>query len=346
MPIRNTFLTWLFILYGSSIAAQKLPLLRVVETGVKASFRALSVVNNRVAWVAGSQGTVGRTTDGGQHWQFETLVGFENHDFRTLYAFDSLTALVANAGSPGVILRTENGGKSWTEVYRNAHPDVFLDGTDFEDDHHGLVYGDPIGGRMLLLRTNDGGRSWMEIPEKNRPALDSGEASFAASGTNIRSLGQQKYHIATGGKISRLWTTEDNGNTWKPTPVPILQGKASQGIFSIAEAGNILMAAGGDYLADTLKKDHIYYSENGGKTWKFPQKPTGGYRECVAHIEKNMWIAVGPSGIDISHDGGKNWRPISAEKGFHTIRMARKGKRILLAGSKGKLGVLSWPDSE
>ena len=299
----------------------------------------MSVVDDQVVWLAGTQGTVGRSVSGGKTWIFSPIPGFESSDFRTLYAFDSLRAIIANAGSPAVILRTENGGKTWQEVYRNTHKDAFLDGVDFWDEKRGIMYGDPINRSMLLLKTSDGGRTWREEPESQRPKLDSGEASFAASGTNIKLWDKKKIAIATGGLKSRIWFSENEGKSWEKIPVPILQGTDSRGIFSLFIQNKNWLVAGGDYKSDTLKKDHVYLSSDEGKTWVFPQKPTGGYRECIGLAGEDSLLAAGPSGVDFSEDGGKNWTLISEQKGFHVVKKARQGKLVVLAGGKGLIGI-------
>jgi photosystem II stability/assembly factor-like uncharacterized protein len=152
----SVWLVWPFLalvqLISFSVLAQS-PI-HIYPSGTLASFRGLSVVDDSVAWVSGSLGTVGRTVSGGRKWQFSTVPGMEKADFRTLYAFDSLHARIGNAGSPAVLLSTEDGGKTWKEVYRNIHPDAFLDGVDFWDEKRGMVYGDPINGRLLLLKTS------------------------------------------------------------------------------------------------------------------------------------------------------------------------------------------------
>lgn len=323
-------------LFSFSVLAQD-PI-HIYPSGTLASFRGLSVVDDSVAWVSGSLGTVGRTLTGGRKWHFWTVPGMEKADFRTLYAFDSLHALIGNAGSPAILLRTEDGGKTWQEVYRNAHPDAFLDGVDFWDDKRGMVYGDPINGRLVLLKTSDAGKHWLEVPELQRPKLDSGEASFAASGTNIRTWGKSNILIATGGKISRLWFSENEGQTWQKLTVPMLQGKASQGIFSVAVNNKTWIVVGGDYLVDTLRKQHVYVSRNEGRSWTFPKEPTPGYRESVEWVKGAAWFSTGPSGTELSQDAGNTWQPVSKIRGFHVLRKARNGKAVFLAGGKGVVG--------
>jgi photosystem II stability/assembly factor-like uncharacterized protein len=307
---------------------------------IKSSFRALSVVDDKVAWVGGTKGFIGRTLDGGKNFLFKQVTGAEALDFRSVYAFDSLNAVIANAGSPAIILRTNDGGKNWKEVYRNEAKEAFIDGIDFWNEKKGLIYGDPMNGKMLLLSTIDAGLTWTEFPESQRPVLKEGEASFAASGTGIRCFDKKKIAITTGGKISRLWTSHDNGETWNVSDLPIIQGSESTGAFSSVFWGKKGIIVGGDFKNETQKGQHVYLTQDRGKTWSLPIRPTRGLREAVETLGKDYLIAVGPQGSDQSNDGGMNWLPLSDEKGFHTVRKARDGSLIIAAGN-GKIAVIT-----
>ncbi len=328
----SLFLITSLILYSPMVYGQAYRLNRVA-VGSDASFRGLSVVDDRVAWISGSKGTVGRSTDGGYSWQVQQASGYEKSDFRSLYAFDDQRAVIANAGSPGAILRTEDGGKNWETVYTNNHPDIFFDGMDFWNDQDGLIYGDPIEGKMVLLRTSDGGKTWKAIDQA--PSLEKGEASFAASGTGIRCIGKKEVVICTGGLVSRFWMSSDAGEHFTSLRPPIIQGKPTAGILSAAVQGNKIILVGGDFQDLTLAKAHHLYSVDQGKTWLTPTIPVRAYRECVEYISRDVWIAVGPSGAEVSVDGGEVWHMLSDEKGLHVIRKARKGKLIVTAGSAG-----------
>jgi photosystem II stability/assembly factor-like uncharacterized protein len=304
-----------------------------------ASFRALSVVNDSVAWVAGTMGWVGKTINGGKNWNFARVKDFERFDFRSLYAFNGNVAIVANAGPPANVLITRDGGESWEVVFTHADTTAFFDGIDFWDENEGLVYGDPIRGRMLLVKTTDGGKSWVEI--KSGPLLDEGEASFAASGTNIRCMEKSRVVIATGGRKSRLWESTDKGAAWRTIETPILQGESATGIFSFSgfRKRNAVIV-GGDYTRDTLRLNHVFYTRDRGRTWKAPSKPTRGYRECVEYISDDFLIATGPGGTDVSSDGGISWESESDERLYHVIRQARTGSLVIIAGGKGKISIL------
>ncbi len=304
--------------------------LNKIDVAVESSFRGLSVVNDKVAWVSGSNGQVGITNDGGLSWQFQQVEGFEKMDFRTLYAFDDQRAIIANAGSPARILLTDDAGKSWKIVYTNEHKAAFFDGVDFWDEMNGIIYGDPID-KMLLLKTEDGGQSWREISDA--PKLQDGEASFAASGTGIRCYGESEVVISTGGIVSRLWISKDKGESWQTLSPPIVQGENTTGIYSFAKHENLIVLVGGDYTRPDLATKHNLYSIDNGITWQTPSSPTRGYRECVEFIAPSKLVTVGPSGMDISTDNGATWQAASDEKGFHVVRKARHGSLTIAAGN-------------
>jgi len=328
----------LTLFFAVSLAYAQEYQLKKVESNTKASFRGLSVVDNQVAWLSGSQGWVGVTTDAGATWNFNQVKGFENTEFRSLFAFDAQHAVIANAGSPANILTTNDGGKNWKQVYTNSHKDAFFDGVDFWNNKEGIIYGDPIDGKMLLLRTSDGGLTWTEI--KDAPTLETGEASFAASGTGIRCTNKNQIMISTGGTVSRLWISKDKGAHWSSITTPIIQGESATGIFSFYKNKNAINIVGGDYQKEMMTDRHNFYSVDGGRQWVAPTSPTRGYRECVEPIGKNILIAVGPSGLDISYDNGASWRPLSDEKGLHVVRKARKGSLVIIAGGKGLVFLL------
>jgi photosystem II stability/assembly factor-like uncharacterized protein len=327
----------------SRIAAQ-LPEVLILTSGTKTSLRGLCVVNDNVVWVSGSNGTVGRTLNGGKNWTWMTVKGFEDKQFRDIEAFDANTAIIMAVDSPAYILKTTNGGESWKVVYENRTMGMFLDALDFADFNRGMVVGDPIDGHVFIATTNDNGETWKDIDTKQGLLkAQQGEAFFAASGTNLRYYRDSSFVLVSGGTRSRLFQNKDTSN------LPLLQGKETTGANSIdvydegnfTRPGSRMIVVGGDFTAPDSTRGNCIYTTNGGKSWKTPRQPPHGYRSAVEYLSKQDLVACGMNGVDYSHNGGKHWTWISKE-GFHAVRIARFGSAVYLVGEKGKVGKLSW----
>ncbi|HYF30859.1 MAG TPA: oxidoreductase [Chitinophagaceae bacterium] len=337
--MRRIYSLGLFCLLCCALHAQTV---EILTEGTKTSIRGLSVVNDRIVWVSGSNGTIGRSLDGGITWKWSIVKGFEKRDFRDIEAFDATTAIVIAVAEPGNILKTIDGGETWKVVYENKTPGMFLDAMEFWNEQSGIVLGDPINGKFFITRTFDEGNTWTDIAYQNLPAADSGEACFAASGTNIRALDRDEACFVSGGKRSRLF--------WKGNPIdlPIVQGTESAGANSIAVRdrkklrGSLhFVVVGGDFSKDSIADKNCFITSDGGKTWKAPQKPPHGYRSCVEYITDKRLITCGTTGVDVSSDGGMNWQLIT-RKGFHVCRRAKEGSSVFLAGGNGRVGKLVW----
>lgn len=322
----------LFIfLIENKIQAQQVQL---ITEGKDASLRGLSVVNNRIIWVSGSNGTVGRSLDSGHTWKWVTIKGFEKTDFRDIEAFDETTAVIMGIGEPAYILRTADAGDSWKVVYENKTKGMFLDAMEFWNEMSGIVIGDPVDGKIFIARSFNGGISWRALPYSNYPIADSGEAMFASSGTNIRKLNKQEAVFVTGGTKSRLFIRD------KKIDLPILQGKESTGANSMAvKDKKTMIIVGGDFNMKDATEKNCIITTNGGNSFKTPSTPPNGYRSCIEYLEKNKWICCGLNGVDISEDDGDTWKAISKE-GFNVCRKAKEGDAVFLAGKGGKIGKL------
>ncbi|MSR38024.1 MAG: oxidoreductase [Planctomycetes bacterium] len=309
------------------------------KTSSTASLRGLSPVDCLCAYVSGSRGTVLRTVDGGGTWESIGPVGKQALDFRSVYALDAQHAWIANAGSPAQIYRTSDGGRSWALVHEDRRAAAFFDAMAFCDAQHGLVFGDPIDGRMELLATADGGEHWRALESPELPVAQVGEAAFAASGTCLVARKAATFVQVTGGAVARCFCTDDGGLHWQVTLLPMAQGSPSQGAFAIAlDSGSHLVAVGGDYQAPEVSAGTAAWSGDGGKT--FHAANAGGFRCGVAYLAGcGKWLAVGDLGSSISSDGGKHWRTMPGA-GFYAVRCGRDGS-VWACGSGGRVALLS-----
>src|SRR6187551_2845769 len=97
------------------------PSWQLSDTGVTARFRGLAPVSGKVAWVAGSAGTILRTIDGGRSWSSVGPPGTAELQFRDIEAFDArnAVALTIGEGDQSRLYATSDGGRTWTETFRN-----------------------------------------------------------------------------------------------------------------------------------------------------------------------------------------------------------------------------------
>jgi hypothetical protein len=329
-------------IFFSFAQKKEIPKLEVLTSGTKTSLRGLSVVSDEVVWVSGSNGIIGRTSDGGKNWKWFSVKGFEKTEFRDIEGFDATTAVIMAIGEPAYILRTVDGGETWKVVYENKTKGMFLDAMEFWNEQAGIVIGDPIDQRFFVLRTFDGGKNWQEVPVINRPVADSGEACFAASGTNIRALDNDEAVFISGGLSSNIFIRDQK------MKLPVVQGSETTGANSVTvwdrykkKGGDQLVVVGGDFQKPDSDSLNCCFSINRGKTWKTPKIPPHGYRSCVEYLDPKVLVSCGLNGVDYSTDNANTWKWISKES-FHVSRIAKVGKTVYLAGNNGKVGKLVY----
>jgi photosystem II stability/assembly factor-like uncharacterized protein len=334
--IRRSQYVFLLFLFVFSTASKAQSIIQL-QQGKPTSIRGLSVVDDSVAWISGSQGYIAITRDGGKNWLWQQVKGFEKADFRDIEAFSDKDAVIMSSGTPALILKTTDGGANWQVKYRNADTTYFLDAMDFDKPQHGLILGDPINNKFLLLETNDGGETWNAF--NNLPYAIPGEASFAASGTCLR-VTDGKILIASGGSAARLVSYSPGKKVWDYSNLPITHGKASEGAFSVAIGKNNNILIGGDYANDKIADSlTVNYLPHPFKILSPPVKEPAGFQSCVEYLKGDTFLSTGTPGSNITTDGGKNWTKID-DTSFNVCRKAKHGKLVLLAGNSGKIAIL------
>lgn len=295
------------------------------------SFRGLSAVSDSIVWVSGSKGTVGKSLDGGATWSWHIVPGYENRDFRDIEAFDDQRAVIIAIDSPAHILYTIDGGLNWELALEDNRKGMFLDAMYFENEAHGFVIGDAVEGDFYLAETKDGGRSWLDISGRVLQKPDSVEAFFAASGTNII-FHEKDLYAVSGGYKSFL---HKNGDKY---PLPLLSGSSNTGANGMIVHDEKFLIVGGDFTKphDTTGNFVMASFSNNQFVTTQPVKAPSGYRSGIAHLENKTLITVGMNGVDWSTDLGVHWHQISTT-GYHTIKKAKHGKTVFLAGGNGRI---------
>ncbi|GIF18243.1 photosystem II stability/assembly factor-like uncharacterized protein [Actinoplanes tereljensis] len=311
------------------------------DTGTTARFRGLAPVSDKVAWVAGSAGTILRTTNGGRSWQSVGPADAAALQFRDIEAFDarSAVALTIGNGPDSRLYTTNDAGRTWTETFRNDDPNAFYDCVTFLDRRHGLALSDPVDGKFRILATSDGGQTWAVRSPAGMPAALDGEFAFAASGTCLVSAAGQAWFATGGGAASRVFTSTNGGHTWAATATPIPSGP-SAGIYSLAFRDRTHgLAVGGDYATPEAAPAGAAHLR--GRTWIVSRTVPGEYRSGAAWTGHGpVALAVGPTGSDLTTDAGKTWKRFDTGS-FDAVLCASDGA-CWASGEQGRVAELSW----
>lgn len=303
----------------------------------KADFRGLCVVSEKVVWFSGTQGTFGRTVDGGKKWSVGTVAEAESLDFRDVEAFGETNAYLLSIG-PGEksrIYRTSNGGQTWILQFKNPNVEAFFDAMAFWDEKHGVAISDPVNGKFQLISTDDGGATWKQLAPKNLPSALPNESAFAASGTSLVTFGERELWFCTGGAAtSRVFYSGDRGQSWTVTETPILAGRDSAGIFSIAFRERLLgVIVGGDYRKPNDLVATSAATSDGGKTWNLIPSPLP-FRSAIAWA-KDRWVAVGTSGSNVMQHDALTWTSLD-QQNYNSVAFTATGEGWAV-GPKGRV---------
>lgn len=305
------------------------------------SIRAIQVIDANTVYYAGSKGDFGFTADGGKSWSTKYIKYQDSiiPHFRSL-AKNGDSFFTISIANPALLYKITK--KKITLVYTESHEKVFYDAIQFFDDgKHGIAIGDPTEDCPSIILTADGGNSWFKISCTNLPKYEEGEAFFAASNTNIKTMGSTVW-IASGGKKARVLKSDDYGKTWQIFETPMIQGEGPQGIYSIDfydENHGIII--GGDYSKPLENKSNKAITKDGGKTWTLvADQQNPNYKSCVQYVPNTNGkeiFAVGKTGVSFSNDAGNTWTDVSKDS-YYAIQFIDKNTAWLSGNQKiGKL---------
>jgi photosystem II stability/assembly factor-like uncharacterized protein len=325
------------------------------ESHTTASLRGIDSLGAGIAWASGANGTVLRTEDGGYLWQPCTIPkGAEKLDFRGVQAFDANTAVVmaSGKGAASRIYKTTDGCQSWKLVFENPDEDGFFDGLRKVTGKQMYLMGDPVKGKFAMFFSPDQGSTWLIADDPGLDA-DKNDGAFAASNSGLFSMGTTIYFVTGGGAAAHVYATRAHCGTkqdeacaveWGKTDIPLAAGAGAAGAFSLAgrtvmamsgKLSGVLVAVGGDYQKPEASAGTAAFSRDGGARWAAADAMPGGYRSAVANDKTRVaWLAVGPTGSDVSFDDGKSWKPLAGEtaSGWNAVSLP------FVVGSKGRIG--------
>lgn len=257
-------------------------------SGTMAWLHAVYFLDQNHGWVAGSNGTLLETRDGGDHWQKVPLqandtvqdVYFSEERIGWLLAERDLLKL-KDGERASYLLKTTDGGGSWqTVLVKTPDANTRLVRLVFTDPEHGWLFGES----GFVIATSDGGEHWQPQRSATRHLL-------LGAGFSDHEYG---YLVGAAGSIMQ---TRDGGATWQTSILrsgayPRLQAASVFGNYgwAVGEAGNVLASA------------------DGGHTWSSQRSGVTADLFDVKFLNaREGWIAGSHGTLLHTIDGGIHW---------------------------------------
>ena len=288
------------------------------SSGTNSDLVAVYFTSENDGWIAGDNGYLASTSDGGRNWKTYPLNTTE--DINEIYFRNEKNGYLV-AGKKMFI--TSNAGLTWREtvIYR---PGDFKNGTPeflsirFADKKLGLVIGSVVskGGVIvdsLVMRTEDGGETWRRVLVPSKTELFHLDYNGSSHGWIV-------------GDEGVILSTVDGGNTW------IAQNsKTRLALFNVDFRDEDEGYAVGE-------KGVILRTENGGVTWVrvSNENPVTFMRVDFAD-DKNGWIVGYGGAVLRSSDKGRTWVKQASSTAGHLYGLYITKKYGWAVGAKGTI---------
>lgn len=271
--------------------------LTFIKTNLQKNFATIYFLNENVGYIAGFDGSMYKTIDGGNSWTaLNTNTSLPLYD---IYFLNNNEGFAVggkdNCGGTGcvpegaIIIHTKDGGQTWNQSSFAPSEKIELRSICFASDSLGFTVGDG-----LILSTRDRGANWQETKINNLGGVM----------LDVKFINDKKGLIAC--TFGKLLKTIDGGINWNvSSPFPAI------GANSLALVNeNLIFTAG---------YTNLMKSSNFGSTWSdLPNYPTDIFK--LLFTSENIGYAFGRgeySGGDFGHnygsiyftiDGGSSWK--------------------------------------
>jgi photosystem II stability/assembly factor-like uncharacterized protein len=307
-------------------------------------------------YVAGANGGVFKTTNGGTTWKpifdnqhvlsiGEIALAPSNPDI--IYVGTGEENPRNNASFGDGVYRSSDGGESWTHVGLVDSDRIARIRIDHRNPD--IVYACALGHewgpseQRGLFKSTDGGKNWQKILYKDTLTgcsdvdVNPGNSNeiYAGLYTYLR----QAWHLRSGGGETALYKSMDGGATWKKLTNGIPAMLDRIGVSVARSSPNIVYM-----ISETLNYDgEVWRSDDSGGTWRVVNKdPQLAFRPFyyadirVDPNDPNRVYSLGGS-LWMSEDGGRNFRTIARDvHGDHqALWIDPANSKRVLSGSDG-----------
>lgn len=331
-------------------------------------FHAICFTDKQRGWIAGSNGSLLRTTDSGETWQVRPRpttddihdVYFTDADTGWLLCERSIYDLKTADEPRTYVLRTTDGGTMWTRAdVVGEDSDTLMMRLLFVDRASGFAFGE--AGRLFVTR--DGGATWRKQPLTTHRLLLGGAflapPPMAATANATGAL--QGWIVGASGTLLR---TTDGGATWNESLVRDLDRPATAATATAATttaraaSPGTTMAPADSSAAKTKSSSRlravsfvnarrgwavgtggqIWATVSGGATWRKQESPVDVDLLDVAFMNEKEGWAVGTNGTVIhTFDGGNHWQEQPSGAPHRLERLSVVANRAWAVGFGGTI---------
>jgi len=285
-------------------------------------FKDIHFLNQDKGWIAGTDGVLLSTEDGGATWlQAKKItndafiqVTFLNETTGWLLCERNIFGRGQNPTS--YLRRTTDGGRTWEKIEFQGGGRERVTKLLFSKDGRGTAFGE--GG--IFYKLQEDGVSWKKVQTAIHYLLLDGGYSDDKVGAIVGSGGT-------------IMFTEDSGCTWEKEP---LLGDTEQEFNAIRFAGQ-----GGGWAVGSMGR--IFHSNGGGRLWRQQDSGvTANLYDVFFTGASNGW-AVGEDGIIVrTRDGGSTWSDVNSKTTHRLEKIVFNGSRGWAVGFGGI--VLTYDD--
>lgn len=246
----------------------------VNPTPIGANLNDIAFTNDKTGYVVGQGGTILKTTDMGEKWEYMSSGQLINYNM--VHFTDEHTGYVTGGG--GFMMKTTDSGETWARLETGMTHTAY--NMHWIDNNTGFL----CGGIRELLKTTDGGLTWNNVYPDS--VFYSGYVYAVHFPTAL--IGYAS------GSIGTVLKTIDGGNTWiATTSEPMLELKD---IFFInADTG--FVAGDQGYFARTF---------NGGASWEDCNSPVISANKLY-FTDYLTGFAISYGRLMKTTDGGVSW---------------------------------------
>ncbi len=270
-------------------------------------------VNEKTGWIAGSNGVLFKTDNGGNSWKKEDSVTEDT--IRQVYFSDEWTGWllcersIFNRGSnaSSYLLKTENGGVNWDKIEFEDIKRERIIKLFFNAEKTGFAIGE--SGAFYALREE----KWKRQASPMKYLLLDGTFADAKNGVIVGASGSIVF-------------TDDTGATWKSSSVFNNPKAKFNSVFFINQKTGWTAGSEGK----------IFQTVNGGKTWR---EQTSGVTKNLNGIfftgQSKGW-AIGDEGTLLyTNSAGNVWVSVNSKIKHRLEKIFFIGKRGWIVGFGG-----------